>query len=196
MKISTKGRYGLRVLLDIALYRVGDKPRMIREIAANQEISEKYISRLIIELRKAGFVKSVRGAKGGYTLMRKPEEISILDVLEVMEGPVCIVDCVSASGGECRRTMLCPTRRMWTEINQKIRDIFAGYTLLQRRSRSGLLHLNFRFCGSEFSQISEKSAVLRDAASAGGQILPDHVSFPQVRKFLRSRWRHRISADI
>ena len=129
MKISTKGRYGLRVLLDIALYRVGDKPRMIREIAANQEISEKYISRLIIELRKAGFVKSVRGAKGGYTLMRKPEEISILDVLEVMEGPVCIVDCVSASGGECRRTMLCPTRRMWTEINQKIRDIFAGYTL-------------------------------------------------------------------
>ena len=60
MKISTKGRYGLRILLDIALYRVGDRPRMIREIANNQEISEKYISRLIIELRKAGLVKSDR----------------------------------------------------------------------------------------------------------------------------------------
>ena len=72
MKISTKGRYGLRILLDIALYRVGDRPRMIREIANNQEISEKYISRLIIELRKAGLVKSVRGMNGGYTLARKP----------------------------------------------------------------------------------------------------------------------------
>ena len=86
MKISTKGRYGLRILLDIALYRVGDKPRMIREIASNQEISEKYISRLIIELRKAGFVRSVRGVNGGYTLTRKPEDISVLDVLETMEG--------------------------------------------------------------------------------------------------------------
>ena len=92
MKISTKGRYGLRILLDIALYRIGNKPRMIREIANNQEISEKYISRLIIELRKAGFVKSVRGANGGYTLTRRPEDISVLEVLEVMEGPIAIVD--------------------------------------------------------------------------------------------------------
>ena len=91
MKVSTKGRYGLRILLDIALHETGGKPRMIREIAVNQEISEKYISRLIIELRKAGFLKSVRGAKGGYTLMRKPEEIRILDVLEVMEGEIDIV---------------------------------------------------------------------------------------------------------
>ena len=65
MKISTKGRYGLRILLDIALYKTGGKPRIIREIAANQEISEKYISRLIVDLRKAGFVKSVRGTSGG-----------------------------------------------------------------------------------------------------------------------------------
>ena len=84
MKIYTKGRYGLRILLDIALYRIGNKPRMIREIANNQEISEKYISRLIIELRKAGFVKSVRGANGGYTLTRRPEDISVLEVLEGM----------------------------------------------------------------------------------------------------------------
>ncbi len=98
MKISTKGRYGLRILLDIALYRVGDRPRMIREIANNQEISEKYISRLIIELRKAGFVKSVRGVNGGYTLTRRPEDISVLEVLEVMEGPIAIVDCAFPPG--------------------------------------------------------------------------------------------------
>lgn len=129
MKISTKGRYGLRILLDIALYRVGDKPRMIREIASNQEISEKYISRLIIELRKAGLVKSVRGVNGGYTLTRKPEDINILDVLEIMEGPVAIVDCTNSSGEACRRKPQCPTQRMWAEINQKIRSAFAAYTL-------------------------------------------------------------------
>ena len=129
MKISTKGRYGLRILLDIALYRVGDKPRMIREIASNQEISEKYISRLIIELRKAGFVRSVRGVNGGYTLTRKPEDISVLDVLETMEGPVAIVDCTNSSGEACRRKLQCPTQRMWAEINQKIRSAFAAYTL-------------------------------------------------------------------
>ena len=129
MKISTKGRYGLRILLDIALYRVGDKPRMIREIASNQEISEKYISRLIIELRKAGFVRSVRGVNGGYTLTRKPEDISVLDVLETMEGPVAIVDCTNSSGEACRRKPQCPTQRMWAEINQKIRNAFAAYTL-------------------------------------------------------------------
>ena len=129
MKISTKGRYGLRILLDIALYRVGDKPRMIREIASNQEISEKYISRLIIELRKAGFVRSVRGVNGGYTLTRKPEDISVLDVLETMEGPVAIVDCTNSSGEACRRKPQCPTQRMWAEINQKIRSAFAAYTL-------------------------------------------------------------------
>ena len=129
MKISTKGRYGLRILLDIALYRVGDKPRMIREIENNQEISEKYISRLIIELRKAGFVRSVRGVNGGYTLTRKPEDISVLDVLETMEGPVAIVDCTNSSGEACRRKPQCPTQRMWAEINQKIRSAFAAYTL-------------------------------------------------------------------
>ena len=129
MKISTKGRYGLRILLDIALYRVGDKPRMIREIANNQEISEKYISRLIIELRKAGFVRSVRGVNGGYTLTRKPEDNSVLDVLETMEGPVAIVDCTNSSGEACRRKPQCPTQRMWAEINQKIRSAFAAYTL-------------------------------------------------------------------
>ena len=128
MKISTKGRYGLRILLDLAL-NDSEKPRMIRDISESQHISEKYISRLIIELRKAGFVRSVRGVNGGYTLTRKPEDISVLDVLETMEGPVAIVDCMNSSGEVCRRKSQCPTQRMWTEINQKIRSAFAAYTL-------------------------------------------------------------------
>ena len=128
MKISTKGRYGLRILLDIALYRVGDKPRMIREIASNQEISEKYISRLIIELRKAGMVKSIRGSKGGYRISREPKEITLLDVVEVMEGPVSIVDCVSARDC-CPRIASCVTREIWTELNNQIREALQKITL-------------------------------------------------------------------
>ena len=128
MKISTKGRYGLRILLDIALYRVGDKPRMIREIASNQKISEKYISRLIIELRKAGMVKSIRGSKGGYRISREPKEITLLDVVEVMEGPVSIVDCVSARDC-CPRIASCVTREIWTELNNQIREALQKITL-------------------------------------------------------------------
>ena len=129
MKISTKGRYGLRILLDIAMYRVSDKPRLIREIAQNQEISEKYISRLIIELRKANFVKSIRGINGGYTLARNPEEINILEVLEMMEGPIAIVECAQSNKKVCNREAACPARQMWTQINQKIRETVAQYTL-------------------------------------------------------------------
>ena len=78
MKISTKGRYGLRILLDLALHE-GDSPRMIRDIAESQQISEKYISRLIIDLRQGGILESIRGAKGGYKLSRNPESITVLE---------------------------------------------------------------------------------------------------------------------
>ena len=129
MKISTKGRYGLRILLDIALYKTGGKPRIIREIAANQEISEKYISRLIVDLRKAGFVKSVRGTNGGYILSRRPGDIRVLDVIEVMEGPLSIVNCTDPADRSCHRAGNCPAQQMWREINEKFRAVLAEYTL-------------------------------------------------------------------
>ena len=127
MKISTKGRYGLRILLDLALHE-SVSPRMIRDIAESQNISEKYISRLIIELRKAGMVKSIRGAKGGYKLARTPKYLTLLDVVEVMEGPVAIVDCVE-SPRCCTRQDLCAARDIWTRLNTEIRDSLAKVTL-------------------------------------------------------------------
>ena len=127
MKISTKGRYGLRILLDLAL-NDSEKPRMIRDISESQHISEKYISRLIIELRKAGMVKSIRGSKGGYRISREPKEITLLDVVEVMEGPVSIVDCVSARDC-CPRIASCVTREIWTELNSQIREALQKITL-------------------------------------------------------------------
>lgn len=129
MKISTKGRYGLRILLDVATHSTQGKPRMIREIAESQEISEKYISRLVIALRKAGFVKSVRGAGGGYELALPPEKIRLLDVVEVMEGRIELVEC--REGGEriCPRRAFCPAHRLWQDMSRRVRDVLADYTL-------------------------------------------------------------------
>lgn len=127
MKISTKGRYGLRILLDLALHE-NSSPRMIRDIAESQNISEKYISRLIIELRKAGMVQSVRGAKGGYRLARIPKYLTVLDVVEVMEGPIAIVDCID-SPGMCLRQDLCAAREIWMRLNREIRESLGKISL-------------------------------------------------------------------
>ena len=127
MKISTKGRYGLRILMDLALHH-SEKPRLIRDIAKSQQISEKYISRLVIALRKAGMVRSVRGVNGGFHIAMKPEEITVLDVVEVMEGPVSIVDCVSAPK-RCKLSGDCAPREIWCSLNEDIRALMRKTTL-------------------------------------------------------------------
>ena len=127
MKISTKGRYGLRILMDLAIHQ-SDKPRLIRDIAKSQQISEKYISRLVIALRKAGMIRSVRGVNGGFHIAMKPEEITVLDVVEVMEGPLSIVDCVSMPK-KCTHSENCVPREVWCKLNDDIRDLMRGITL-------------------------------------------------------------------
>ena len=127
MKISTKGRYGLRILIDLAMHDPG-KPRLIRDIAQSQQISEKYISRLVIDLRRAKLVRSVRGINGGFHLAKLPEEITLLEVLETMEGPISVVDCVR-SPEKCKRQTLCPARDIWQKLNDGIRELTAEITL-------------------------------------------------------------------
>jgi len=127
MKISTKGRYGLRILLDLALHE-NDTPRLIRDIAFSQQISEKYISRLIVDLRRSGMVKSIRGAKGGFRLARNPKLITLLNIVEVMEGPMSIVDCVQ-SPDKCKRNESCVTREIWGQLNEEIKKCMEKITL-------------------------------------------------------------------
>ena len=127
MKISTKGRYGLRILMDLALHE-SEKPRLIRDIAKSQQISDKYISRLVIALRKAGMIRSVRGVNGGFHIAMKPEEITLLDVIEVMEGPLSIVDCVSAPK-KCVHSKDCAPREVWCKLNEDIRALMRQTTL-------------------------------------------------------------------
>ncbi len=127
MKLSTKGRYGLRILYDLAA-NPGATPRMLKEIAAAQGISLKYISRLIIGLRKAGLVRSVRGARGGFRLARFPRDVSLLEIVEVMEGRVALVDCVCHPDA-CPRIPTCTPRRIWMNLNDQIRARMAAITL-------------------------------------------------------------------
>lgn len=127
MKISTKGRYGLRILLDLALHNQ-DEPRLMKDIARSQQISEKYISRLIQPLNEAGFITSFRGAKGGLKLAKAPKEISLLEIIEAMEGRVAIVDCVFDKEF-CPKSNDCSACKTWTSLNKKIRKQMAEITL-------------------------------------------------------------------
>lgn len=97
-------------------------------MAQNQGISEKYLSRLVIDLRRAGLITSVRGAGGGYKLAKPPKMITILEVLEVMEGPIALLECLNQADS-CERSNHCPPQMLWSRINQKIRNVFEEFTL-------------------------------------------------------------------
>ena len=118
MKLSTKSRYASRLMVNLALvYQKG--PVQLNEIAKKEEISEKYLSQIVILLRSAGLIRSIRGAKGGYLLTRSPEEITLKDIVEVMEGGLNIVDCLDENE-PCGRTGKCITRQVWEKVTKAI----------------------------------------------------------------------------
>ncbi len=127
MRISTKGHYGLRSLIDIALNQ-SRGPVTLNDIAERQSISVKYLWQVINPLRINGFLTVTRGAKGGYVLTRPPEEINMLDVLTVLEGPVSILKCLTDLRS-CPRVRSCAARSVWLDINQAIEGALAGITL-------------------------------------------------------------------
>ena len=114
MKISTKGRYALRLMLDIAL--VGGKaPVSLRDVAQRQDISDKYLEQIITPLSRAGLVRSVRGAGGGYLLTKSPEEYTVGEILRVLEGSLAPVSCAQDKLC-CGRAEQCVTQEVWAEI--------------------------------------------------------------------------------
>lgn len=127
MNLSTKGRYAVRALLDLAL-RSGTGPVVVRDISERQEISGLYLVQLFNRLKTAGFVRSVRGSRGGFELARRPRDIRIMDVLQVMEGSTVVADCVG-NGHRCSRSGSCKTRRLWMEIQKTTDEILQRTTL-------------------------------------------------------------------
>lgn len=127
MKISTRGRYGLRALVGLAMYQ-DDKAIPLRKIAEREKISEQYLEQLFASLRKAGVVSSVRGAHGGYLLNKEPEEITAGDVIRILEGPISPVDCVMDSY-KCEQVNSCVTHDLWNILSEQIGELLDSYTI-------------------------------------------------------------------
>ena len=126
MKLSTKGRYGVKAMVDLAIH-YGESPISIKSISQRQGISEYYLEQLFSALRKAKLIKSIRGAQGGYVLNKLPEEITVADIMEVFEGPIEISDCVE--GTTCNNGNCCATRLVWQKIKTSIEDVTTSVTL-------------------------------------------------------------------
>ena len=117
----------MRMMADLADH-YGADPVFLKDIAKREDISEKYLSLIVIPLRGAGLVQSIRGAKGGYRLTRKPEDITVRDVWQAVEGEICLVDCVKDTK-RCARISTCPTRDIWSMLGQKISETLKSITL-------------------------------------------------------------------
>ena len=127
MKLSTRGRYGIHAMYDLAICAKAG-PRSIKAIAERQDIPEAYLEQLIAALRKADLVTSTRGAQGGYALSRPASEITVGDVLRALEGGLHLVDCVQEEDA-CGKSCDCPSRILWMKIQTELDRIVDGITL-------------------------------------------------------------------
>lgn len=126
--ISTKGRYALRVMLDLAA-RNPEEWTSLESIASSQQISKKYLEIIVKSLVADGYVQGVRGKGGGYRLMKKPDEILVGDILESAEGGLAPVMCLKDSGYDCIRKEKCLTLPLWEKFDQTVKDFFNGMSL-------------------------------------------------------------------
>ncbi|MGD9369478.1 MAG: RrF2 family transcriptional regulator [Desulfobacteraceae bacterium] len=129
MKLSTRSRYGTRLMVDLAQH-YDQGPVQIRDIARRQDISVKYLEQLIIPLKKAGFITSVRGPKGGHLLSKPPERITAGDIVRVLERDIGLVQCIK-NPKVCDRIKTCPTRKLWEMAYLALYDQLNGVTLAE-----------------------------------------------------------------
>lgn len=129
MRISTRGRYALRAMVDLAQY-ADEGPILRRDIADRQNISADYVAQLFRHLRAAGLVEGVKGPGGGYTLARDPATISAGDIVRAVEGPIAVTNCVTPDGGsDCCQIEECTTRGVWQRVSQAMEQVLDEITL-------------------------------------------------------------------
>lgn len=140
MKISTKGRYALRFMLDLALYGDGNYIPL-KEVSARQEISLKYLEQIVSQFGKLGLLESVRGPQGGYRLTRAPKDYTVGEILRYAEGDLAPVACLEQGGAACAREAECGTLEFWKGLYQVIQEYVDGVTLEdlaeKQRARGG-----------------------------------------------------------
>ncbi len=128
MKISTKGRYALRLMMDIAIYGE-DSPVRIRDISERQGISDKYLEQIIANLNKAEYVKSIRGPQGGYQLTMEPQKYTVGMILRLTEGSLAPVACMEEDGISCEKQQGCATFELWKKIDDAVKNVVDNVTL-------------------------------------------------------------------
>lgn len=128
MKISTKGRYALRLMIDIAMHNEAG-PVRIKDISSRQGISDKYLEQIISVLHKAGYVRSIRGPQGGYLLVKKPKEYTVGMILRLTEGSLAPVSCLDYEENDCDRQSSCATLILWKRLNDAIKSVVDDVTL-------------------------------------------------------------------
>jgi Rrf2 family protein len=138
MKLSTKGRYGMRALLDLGLHQ-GEGLVPLKDIARRQEVSLPYLEHVITPLIAAGLVKSTRGARGGVLLVKPPSEIKLSEIVQLLEGSIAPVDCVN-DPKVCHRSVFCVTRDIWIEMERAMIQVLDSTTLedlVERQRQKG-----------------------------------------------------------
>ena len=144
MKLSTKSRYGTRLMLDMAQH-YDDGPVHLANVARRQGISVKYLEQIIIPLKKGNYIRSVRGPKGGHTLARPPEEITVGEIVALLEDSAALAAC-SDNPMVCERSTVCPTRSIWQEAAQAMFDKLQSITLADLLNRNKVNTLGARPC--------------------------------------------------
>ena len=128
MKISTKGRYALRTMIDLAQH--GSEGLVtLKDVAARQELSQKYLEQIVTQMSKAGLVKGVRGPQGGYRLARDPKDYSVGEILRLVEGSLAPVECLETEENTCDKCASCATVDMWAGLYKVVNDYLEGVTL-------------------------------------------------------------------
>ena len=128
MKISTKGRYALRIMIDLAMNESGT-PVRVKEIASRQNISEKYLEQIIAMFNKAGYVKSIRGAQGGYLLTKEPKDYTVGMILRLAEGSIAPVSCVDVDAESCDKKGACVSAMLWQKMNDAVNEVVDNTSL-------------------------------------------------------------------
>ena len=129
MKISTKGRYALRLMLDLAQYSNENEYVSIKKVSQRQDISEKNLEQIVAQLSRANFVKSIRGAQGGYRLVKAPENYTVGMILRLIEGNLSSVSCLEDNPNKCQRCNNCVTLEVWQQINDAVDSVIDNITL-------------------------------------------------------------------
>mgnify|MGYP000086479585 FL=1 len=128
MQISTKGRYALRLMLDLAVHNTGELVK-IKDISARENISEKYLESIVKSLTKADVLEGLRGKGGGYRLTRPAEEYNVYEILKLTEGSMAPVSCLEDTARECERRGMCATLPVWEGLEKVVREYLSGITI-------------------------------------------------------------------